>query len=143
MKSCRARANNCLPGLSIASKRPHQGQVVGRALLALAATAGSACATDNGSDGTDLVQLPLEQLLNLDVYSASKFAQKVSEAPSAVSVVTAADIKSFGWRTLADILRSMRGLYVGYDRNYSYLGARGFLRPGDYNTRFQIGRAHV
>lgn len=82
--------------------------------------------------------MPIEQLLALEVYSASKFVQRASDAPSAVSVVTAADIKSFGWRTLADILRSMRGLYVTNDRNYSYLGARGFLRPGDYNTRFLL-----
>lgn len=86
----------------------------------------------------DLASLPMEQLLSLEVYSASKFVQKVSDAPSAVSVVTAADIRAFGWRTLADILRSMRGLYVNNDRNYSYLGARGFLRPGDYNTRFLL-----
>ncbi|WP_247869763.1 TonB-dependent receptor [Herbaspirillum sp. ST 5-3] len=90
------------------------------------------------SSELDLAALPIEQLLTLEVYSASKFVQKVSDAPSAVSVVSAADIKAFGWRTLADILRSMRGLYVTNDRNYSYLGARGFLRPGDYNTRFLL-----
>ncbi|RJF97820.1 TonB-dependent receptor plug domain-containing protein [Noviherbaspirillum saxi] len=88
--------------------------------------------------GIDLPALPIERLLTLEVYSASKFSQKITEAPSAVSVVTAADIKAYGWRTLADILRSMRGLYLNYDRNYDYLGARGFLRPGDYNTRFLL-----
>lgn len=86
----------------------------------------------------DLAALPIEQLLTLEVYSASRFVQKVSDAPSAVSVVTAADIKAFGWRTVADILRSMRGLYVSNDRNYTYLGARGFLRTGDYNSRFLL-----
>lgn len=86
----------------------------------------------------DLAALPIEQLLTLEVYSASRFVQKFSEAPAAVSVVTSADIKAFGWRTVADILRSMRGLYVSNDRNYAYLGARGFLRPGDYNTRFLL-----
>lgn len=85
-----------------------------------------------------LTELPLEELLTLQVYSASKFVQKLSEAPSAVTVITAAEIKTFGWRTLADILGSVRGLYTSYDRNYSYLGARGFLRPGDYNTRFLL-----
>lgn len=86
----------------------------------------------------DLAALPIEQLLTLDVYSASKFVQPVSDAPSAVSVVTAADIREFGWRSMADILRSMRGVYTSNDRNYAYLGARGFLRPGDYNTRFLL-----
>ncbi|HRD68085.1 MAG TPA: TonB-dependent receptor plug domain-containing protein, partial [Candidatus Competibacter sp.] len=71
--------------------------------------------------------------MQLEVYSASKFGQKASEAPSAVTVVTAEDIKTYGYRTLADILRSLPGVYVNYDRNYSSVGVRGFGRPGDYN----------
>ena len=69
------------------------------------------------------------------VYGASKYEQKVTEAPSSVSIVTASDIQHHGYRTLADILRSVRGFYVTNDRNYSYLGVRGFGRPGDYNSR--------
>jgi outer membrane cobalamin receptor len=94
--------------------------------------------TGAAEDTPLLAELPIEQLLTLEVYSASRFTQKLSEAPSAVSIVTAADIRAFGWRTLSDILRSMRGLYVTNDRNYSYLGARGFQRPGDYNSRFLL-----
>ncbi len=71
----------------------------------------------------------------MEVVSASKFPQRLTEAPASVTVVTAADIKDYGHRTLADVLRSIRGLHVSYDRNYSYLGVRGFSRPGDYNTR--------
>jgi outer membrane receptor for ferrienterochelin and colicins len=69
------------------------------------------------------------------VYGASKYEQKVTEAPSSVDIVTASDIKKYGYRTLADILRSVRSFYVTYDRNYSYVGVRGFGRPGDYNSR--------
>lgn len=88
--------------------------------------------------GKDLTELGLEELMKIEVatvYGASKYEQKVTEAPSSVSIITADDIKKYGYRTLADALRSVRGFYVNYDRNYSYLGARGFYRPGDYNSR--------
>ncbi|QNA91127.1 TonB-dependent receptor [Massilia sp. Dwa41.01b] len=83
--------------------------------------------------------MPLEQLLAMrTVSAASKFEQLISEAPSAVVVLTAADIKAYGWRTLADALATLPGVYVTSDKNYSYVGARGFLRPGDYNSRFLL-----
>lgn len=72
------------------------------------------------------------------VSTATRLAQPISDAPAAVVVLTAADIKDFGWRTLADALASLPGLYVSYDRDYAYLGARGFQRPGDYNSRFLL-----
>lgn len=87
---------------------------------------------------SDLTEFSLEQLINLDVYSASKFSQKVSDAPSAVTVVTSADIKAYGYRKLIDILKSIRGIYSRYDRNYDFIGVRGFGRPGDYNSRFLL-----
>lgn len=86
----------------------------------------------------DLTSLSLEELLSVEVYSASKFPQKITEAPAAVTVITAADIRNHGHRTLADILASARGLFVTYDRNYQYLGVRGFNRPGDYNSRILL-----
>ncbi|MES2018160.1 MAG: TonB-dependent receptor [Pseudomonadota bacterium] len=110
---------------------PDRPQRRAGALLVLCAAAGMASAAD-------LTDLPLEQLLTLEVYSAAKYLQKSSQAPAMVTVINAADIRRFGWRTLGDVARSVRGLYVGYDRNYSYLGQRGFLRPGDYNTRFLL-----
>jgi outer membrane receptor protein involved in Fe transport len=83
----------------------------------------------------DLAELSLEELMTIEVYSTSRYLRSVSQNPSTVSVVTADDIRAQGYRTLADIMRSLPGLYVTYDRNYSYLGARGFGRPEDYNSR--------
>lgn len=89
----------------------------------------------------DLSALEIEDLMGLKVatvYGASKFEQKVTVAPSAVSIVTSEDIKRFGYRTLTDILRSQRGFYVTNDRNYQYVGIRGLSRPGDYNSRILL-----
>lgn len=89
----------------------------------------------------DLALLDEDALLFQDipsVYSASKHEQKVTEAPSWVSIVTAREISLYGYRTLSDILNSLTGFYINYDRNYGYLGERGFGLPGDYNTRFQL-----
>lgn len=80
-------------------------------------------------------EMSLEQLMQLEVTTASRYTQTALEAPAAVSVVTSEDIRTFGYRNLADVLASMRGLYLSYDRTYHYLGVRGFSTPGDYNTR--------
>ena len=97
---------------------------------------------DRGSEQPpDLSNLTLEELAGLDidsVYGASMYLQKVSEAPSSVTIISADDIERYGYRTLADALRSVRGFYITNDRNYSYLGVRGFSRPGDYNARILL-----
>jgi outer membrane receptor for ferrienterochelin and colicins len=89
----------------------------------------------------DLTDLSLEELMEVEiptVFSASKYEQKVTQAPSSVSIVTDKEIKKYGYRTLADILRSIRSFYISYDHNYSYVGVRGFSRPGDYNSRILL-----
>ena len=86
----------------------------------------------------DLFEMSLEELMDVridTVYGASRYEQKVIEAPSSITIITADEIRLYGHRTLADILRSVRGFYTNYDRNYHYLGVRGFSRPGDYNAR--------
>ncbi len=82
----------------------------------------------------DLTEVPLEKLLDLTVSSASKFPQKSSEAPASVSVISAEDIKLYGYRTLAAALESLQGFHVTYDRNYAFLGVRG-VNLGDFNSR--------
>jgi outer membrane receptor protein involved in Fe transport len=83
----------------------------------------------------DLAEASLEQLGNIKVYSASKHLQPAGDAPSSVTVITADEIREHGYRTLADILQTVRGFFVTYDRNYSSVGVRGFARPGDFDTR--------
>lgn len=83
----------------------------------------------------NLWSLSLEDLSHVKVYSASRHAEEIRDSPSSVSIITVEEILRYGWRTLAYVLGSLRGFYSSYDRNYSYLGVRGVLRPGDFNSR--------
>lgn len=86
----------------------------------------------------EIADIPLEALLDMEVYSASRFPQKKTDAPAAVTVLTAQDIKDYGWRSLAEILQSVRGVYIDYDRNHASIGVRGFSVPGDTNSRVLV-----
>ena len=86
----------------------------------------------------DLTLIPFEQLMKTEVVSASKLARQVSDAPSAVSIVTAEDIRAYGYRNLADVIKSFPGLYSTSDRNYEYMVGRGLGNPGDYSGRVML-----
>ncbi len=95
-------------------------------------------AADNNSSQEDFFNMPLESLMDIEVYSASKHTQPASQAPSSVTVITQEEIKRYGYRNITDILNSVPGFYETYDRNYSYMGVRGFGRPGDFNSRILV-----
>jgi outer membrane receptor for ferrienterochelin and colicins len=98
---------------------------------------GSALATDTPS-GPDLADLDITTLMNIPVvFSASKLEQKSTEAPSSTTVINSDEIKRYGYRTLGDLLESVQGFYVSYDRDYAFLGARG-VNLGDFNSRILL-----
>jgi outer membrane receptor for ferrienterochelin and colicins len=86
----------------------------------------------------DFGEASLEELANIQVYSASKHMQSASDAPSSVTVVTADEIQKYGYRTLAEILESVRGFYITYDRDYTFVGVRGFGRLENWNSSILI-----
>jgi len=86
----------------------------------------------------ELTEVPLEHLLATDVVSASSYARQITDAASAVSVMTGEDIRVLGLRTLGDVLDHMRGLHVTTDLDYVYLGARGLGGPGSLAGRILL-----
>jgi len=89
----------------------------------------------SAQDSTQVALHGLDTLLNAPVSTASKYAQNVREVAGSVTIVTAEDIRRFGYRTLTDVLQSMAGVYVSNQRSLESFGIRGFGRPTDYNNR--------
>ena len=82
--------------------------------------------------------LSLESLLNMEISTAAKYSQKVSEAPASVTLITAEEIASQGYKTLNDVLLAVRSFYIAYDRDYGHIGARGFGKSNTYNLHILL-----
>jgi iron complex outermembrane recepter protein len=75
----------------------------------------------------DLASQTLEDLMNVEVTSASKKEQRLSEVAAAIFVITQEDIRRSGATTIPDLLRMVPGLDVAQiDSNAWAISARGF-----------------
>lgn len=90
------------------------------------------------ADASELAQMSLDDLLRVEVLSASRYAQPLADSPASVTVIDQVELREHNYHNLAEALSSVRGVYVTNDRNYSYIGVRGFNRPGDYNSRILL-----
>ncbi|MFH0728816.1 MAG: TonB-dependent receptor [Pseudomonadota bacterium] len=88
---------------------------------------GSVAAASGQKPPVDFTVMSLEELLNVDVVSASKKMQKLSETDAAVFVISQDDLKRSGVTTIPDALRMVPGLQVArIDANKWAITARGF-----------------
>ena len=78
------------------------------------------------------VRVDARLLSRREVTAASRTTQVVEEAPASVSILTAQEIRAFGYTSLYEALASTRGLFPSDDLSYQSIGIRGFGRPGDY-----------
>jgi iron complex outermembrane receptor protein len=75
----------------------------------------------------DLTTLKIEDLMNVDVTSASKKEQKISRVPAAIFVITQEDIRRSGAIDIPDVLRMVPGLEVAQINPSTWaISARGF-----------------
>jgi iron complex outermembrane recepter protein len=75
----------------------------------------------------DLMDLSIDQLMNVNVTSASKKEQKLADVPAAMHVLTSEDLRRSGARNLPEALRLVPGLQVArIDANKWAISARGF-----------------
>ena len=98
-------------------------------ILFLTAAVGGA-RTESASaaqDPSDLTELSLEALLDLEVTSVARKPQSLSDAAAAVFVLTSDDIRRSGATSIPEALRMVPGLQVArIDSNKSAITARGF-----------------
>ena len=62
----------------------------------------------------DLAQLSLEELMEIEVVTASRKEESLFEAPAAVYVLTGEEIRRSGFTHIVDALRLVPGLQVGH-----------------------------
>ena len=110
--------------------------VTARLLFCLIA-AGSPGWAQNNTRAPDLTDLSLAQLGTIEITSASLHAETLEDAPASVTVITAEEIRRFGYRTLAEALSNVRGMFISSDHTYVSIGIRGFSLPG-FETRFIV-----
>ncbi len=99
-----------------------------RILWAAALWAPAVCAAARGGPAAaDLTRMSLEELMRLEVTLAAKKPQKISDTPSAITVITGEDLRRSGVSHLAEALRAAPGIHVvRLDAHNWAVSARGF-----------------
>jgi iron complex outermembrane recepter protein len=87
----------------------------------------SAASAANFPSATNLAELSIEQLANVEVTSVSKKEQRLADAPAAAFVLSDEDIRRSGATTIVDALRLVPGMQVAaLGANDWAVTARGF-----------------
>jgi outer membrane receptor protein involved in Fe transport len=121
-----------MSGLQLRARRRHRqartaATVVFLATLCAAAHGQSSQPPGASPTAAELASLDIEQLLHLEVTTASRFEDKLSKAPSIMSVVTSDELRRFGGLTLGEVLQRVPGLTgsTQYFVDRSLVAARG------------------
>src|ERR1700722_8297148 len=109
-------------------------------LLALCGIVAGVAANQNeqgAANPVDLTSISIEDLMKIQVTSASKKPESLSAAPAAIFVITAEDIRRGGFSSVPEALRTVPGLYVVQQNSHVWLvTARGFSNA--YNDKMLV-----
>jgi outer membrane receptor for ferrienterochelin and colicins len=84
-------------------------------------------------DLRDVVLLPIREIA-----AASRAVESVDEAPASVTVISAQELEAFGYPTLLEALRGVRGFALSYDSTYGNASVRGLGRSNDFSNRLLV-----
>jgi len=96
-------------------------------VMGLVAGARYGLGEESGAQTVDPDSFALESLFTMEVTTASKFPQKLSDAPGVMSVVTRDELRRFGAQTVGEALERVPGLAAssGYFTDRLMVGVRG------------------
>jgi len=78
----------------------------------------------------DLLELPFEDLLQVEIRSAGKRDERIRDIPASVTILTREDIERYGWITFEELLRNVPGFYVLDNIEDRFVGTRGAAGGG-------------
>lgn len=87
-------------------------------------------AQDSHLSQTDLFDLPLSELLGVEISSATKRPNQIRNIPASITIVSREEIETFGYVTLTDLLKNIPGLYLFDSTADIKVGSRGIEGGG-------------
>ena len=94
--------------------------------LCISSTTGWAAAVEEAaSNESELENVDLLQLLNVEVSTATKTAERLVDAPAIITVITAEEIAHWGYQSVGEALEHVLGFYIVDDHILPNAGVRG------------------
>jgi outer membrane receptor protein involved in Fe transport len=88
----------------------------------------TAAADARTADG--LLELPFEDLLQVEIRSAGKREEEIRDIPASVTILTREEIARYGWVTFEELLRNVSGFYLLDNIEDRFIGTRGAAGGG-------------
>ncbi|MCI3951985.1 MAG: hypothetical protein K0R53_1482, partial [Burkholderiales bacterium] len=127
MSFCPAQKSSRPDRLDRSARHPSPARQASKAFPALALLLVAAFPAQSAAPARDLADLSLEELSNIEVTSVSRRAERLSDAPASIFVITREDIRRSGVTSLPEALRLAPNLQVARVNASSYaISARGF-----------------
>lgn len=82
-------------------------------------------AQESTAESDPVADVDLVKVLNVEVSTATKTAERLEEAPAVITVVTRADIERWGYQSVAEVLQHTVGFYLVDDHVLPDAGVRG------------------